>query len=112
MADATATPAPVGKEYLSYETARNHTSHSLFTDILHEAFGKADETVIGHHVCFSADGGDTLQEIPSADSMIFDHDIAKKIWGVGYKDVLSRLAQVPAEERDALLGEMYYNRAS
>lgn len=52
-----------------------------------------------------------VEEVPSADTLIFDHDIAIKIWGKDhYKEVLCKLASVPIEERDQLLHSLYYGK--
>lgn len=99
------------KDYLSWENARNRRAHKLFQDILHEAFGSDEEVVIAHHLTFDG-AGDDPDEIPSADTMIFDHDIARVIWGeANYIGVLLQLAATPCDQRDALLGELYYGRA-
>lgn len=95
------------KDYLTWENGRNHRAKKLYTDIMHEAFGASEGIVIGHHLTFDEDDPD---EIPSADTLIFDHTVARKIWGSGYLDVLRQLAQVPCELRDDLLGTLYYGR--
>lgn len=100
------------KDYLVWEKQRNvkPETKQLFTDILQEAFGKQDDVVIAHHLTFVGTDGDA-DEIPSADTMIFDHFIAKRIWGEeNYLDILSQLAMTPCDGRDALLARMYYNR--
>lgn len=96
------------KDYLSYENARNHKAKKLYADILHEVFGRNEEVVIAHHLTFD---GENPDEIPAADTLIFDHNVARKIWGAGFLDVLRQLATVPCEVRDDLLGTLYYGRA-
>jgi hypothetical protein len=50
-------------------------------------------------------------ELPSADMLIFDHDVAKKLWGDNWQAVLTQLALIPISERDAKLAELYYGRS-
>lgn len=95
------------KDWLAYENNRNHHAKELYTAILREVFGTGEEVVIAHHLTFD---GDNPDEIPSADTMIFDHDIARRIWGDGYLTVLAQLSAAPCDQRDALLAELYYAR--
>lgn len=96
------------KDYLSYENTRNKKSHKLFTDILTEVFGKT-EIVIAHHICYEGES-DNPEEIPSADTLIFDHGIMAKIFGEKHKVILIELATTPVDERDAKLAKFYYER--
>jgi len=52
------------------------------------------------------------QEIPSLDTLWFEHTVAKKLWGDDYLKVLGRLACEPVETRDQLLANLYYGRHS
>ena len=88
------------------ENQRNEDNSELFTSIIREAYDGVTVAVAAHHLIYTRDG--VTDEIPSADSLIFDHTIAKKIWGEGYKTFLSKLAMEPVETRDALLHELYY----
>lgn len=100
----------------AFENDRNQDSKKLFTDILREVF-KADQCIIGHHICYEArekhsDGYEYsyVQEIPSADALIFDHDIAKRLWGDDWRDNLKLLALEPPVTRDKLLAALYAAR--
>jgi hypothetical protein len=101
----------------AYENARNDSASDCFEAILKEAYG-VQKAICAHHIVYVLterrdDGFDyTLtQEIASADSLIFNHDIAKRIWGEDeYKSVLTKLACEPVETRDALLSSLYNNR--
>lgn len=99
----------------AYENDRNSESNQMFKDIIREAFGVTD-VIIGHHLVYETQemrGGfnyQIIEEIPSADALIFDHKIAKKIWGNDYKTVLTRLVLEPCETRDKLLKSLYYGR--
>jgi hypothetical protein len=95
-----------------YENDRNAESRELFKAIIREAYGVQD-VIIAHHLTYVKDEGDFeyVEEVPSADALIFDHDVARKIWGVDkYKDILVRLALEPIATRDKLLGELYHAR--
>ena len=99
----------------NYENDRNADSAELFKDIIREAYGVKD-VIIAHHLVYvtveKRDGFDyeIVQEIPSADSLIFDHAVAKKIWGEQWRLILTRLAAEPVETRDSLLHMLYYGR--
>src|SRR5262249_5784133 len=98
-----------------YENDRNAASRELFKAILQEVYG-ADQCIIAHHLVYEAiekrDGFDfrVIEEIPSADTLIFDHDVAKTLWGAHWKASLTQLALEPVETRDALLAHLYYGR--
>lgn len=99
----------------AYENDRNAENNQLFKDIIREAFGVTD-VIVAHHLVYETQevrGGfayQIVEEIPSADALIFDHLIAQRIWGGSYKDVLVKLALEPCETRDALLKILYYGR--
>lgn len=100
------------KHFGNYENDRNAKYKDLYSDILKEFYGLNDDTIIAHHLCISQQIGDMfiVQEIPSADTLIFDHEIAKKIWGVMWESCLKVLAVEPVDTRDDLLSTMYYGR--
>lgn len=100
----------------TYENDRNAAASSLFKDIIREVYGVQD-VIIAHHLVYvkeetRSDGFSyqIVEEVPSADALIFDHDVACKIWGENWKDVLTKLALVPIKERDTLLSTLYYAR--
>jgi hypothetical protein len=98
-----------------YENDRNAENSELYKAMIRECFGVSD-VIIAHHLVYvtseKRDGFEyqIVEEIPSADTLIFDHDIAKKIWGDGFRDVLVKLALEPPETRDRLCAELYYGR--
>lgn len=101
-----------------YENDRNGENSDLYKAIIREAFGVTD-VICGHHLVYQvedkrADGFTYtfVEEIPSADTLIFDHDVALKIWGVSFKSRLVKLALEPIATRDALLADLYYNRST
>lgn len=102
----------------TYENDRNGKSNQLFKDVIREAYGVTD-VICAHHLTFviadvHKDGFayQTVEEIPSADTLIFDHYIAAKIFGLrDYKCILMRLALEPIATRDELYSQLYYGRA-
>lgn len=104
----------------AFENDRNQDSRQLFKDILRECFCEEHHTdfgtIIGHHLSYEAhykEGGfayTLVQEIPSADALIFDHDIMKKVFPDNWKWYVKLLAVTPTNERDAKLAELYYGR--
>jgi len=100
----------------AYENDRNADSYDLFKAIIKEAYNCQD-VIIGHHLVHvyqdkRPDGFtyQVVEEIPSADALIFDHDVAKKLWGDSYLNNLSALAMEPVATRDKLLASMYAAR--
>jgi hypothetical protein len=101
----------------AWENDRNTESADCFKAAIREAFNVQD-VIIGHHLIYEArdkraDGFtyEVVQEIPSADAFIFDHDIARKLWGDKWQECLTRLALEPVTTRDKLFSTMYYGRA-
>ena len=100
-----------------WENDRNAENRDLYAAILREVYG-ADQCIIAHHITYSVtekrDGSDyyIVEEIPSADTLIFDHAVARTLWGSQWHEVLMRLAVEPVETRDALLAQFFYTRSS
>jgi hypothetical protein len=101
----------------SFENDRNADARELFKDILREVYNVKD-VIIAHHLVYvveeKRDGFNyqIVEEVPSADALIFDHGVARKLWGGQWRTHLTRLACEPCETRDALLASMYYGRAA
>jgi hypothetical protein len=102
----------------AYENDRNANSNKLFKDIVREAFGVTD-VIVGHHLVYEkndkrADGFtyQVIEEIPSADALLFDHDVAAKIWGPNFRVYLIKLAMEPVATRDQMLNLLYYSRGT
>lgn len=101
-----------------YENDRNGENADLYKAIIREAYGVTD-VICGHHLVYQvedkrADGFvyTFVEEIPSADTLIFDHEVARKIWGEPkYITVLQHLACVPPEARDKVLRVLYEGRS-
>jgi hypothetical protein len=92
-----------------YENTRNTLHADLYKAIIREVYGVTD-VIIAHHIVFvredhRSDGFayQIVIEVPSADTLIFDHDVACKLWPRTWQDKLPMLALAPIEKRDALL---------
>lgn len=97
----------------AYENDRNGENSECWKAVIRECFDVQD-VICGHHIIYEArdkrpDGFtyEIVQEIPSADALIFDHGIAQKIWGDNWRECLTKLALEPVETRDALFTAMY-----
>lgn len=95
---------------LDFETTRNQKNSEMFEEIIREGFDNVTMTASGHHFLFKLAHAKVVSEFASADTLIFNHTIAKKIWKDKYKEMLTRLALEPPESRDELLHSLYYNR--
>lgn len=100
----------------AYENDRNSEHAACFKAVIREAYGVQD-VICAHHLVFvveekHSDGFayEVVEEIPSADTLIFDHDIARKIWGSQWQVCLTRLALEPVDTRDALFATLYNAR--
>jgi len=100
------------KDYLGLENSRNKLHANLYTDLIQRALGPVD-VLVGHHLCFEANHDiSTENEIPSADTLLFDHDIMIKVFGGRAIEIMQRLAAEPAEQRDAILAAELNLRAA
>lgn len=100
----------------NYENDRNAENSALYKEMIRECFDVTD-VIVAHHLTYvTEDKRDgfayqVVQEIPSADALIFDHDIARKIWGENkFMSVLVTLACEPISTRDKVLAELYHGR--
>jgi hypothetical protein len=107
------------------ENKRNRASKELFLAIMREVHGDRmpdpDDAMVAHHLTVvlqdvvKDNAGrelevEVVEEYPAADTLIFDHDVARKIWGYEWAANLTALALEPTETRDALLAKLYYGR--
>jgi hypothetical protein len=99
----------------AYENDRNAENSDLYKAIIRECYG-VEDVIIAHHLVYVTkevrDGFEyqIVEEVPSADCLIFDHDVAERVWGPNFKDVLVKLALEPIKTRDKVLRELYYGR--
>ena len=92
------------KDYLGYENERNKKSGELFVEMVKTAFGDDNDVLIGHHLTFERHGDiSTENEIPSADTLIFDHQIMEACFTHHAFTVMKDLAITPVESRDEKL---------
>lgn len=96
------------KDYLGYENDRNKKHGQLFVDIVKRAFGDHYDVLIGHHITFEACGDlQTENEIPSADTLIFDHQIMGRVFGGRALEIMRDLATIPPDRRDEVLAAYF-----
>lgn len=94
------------KDYLMAENDRNRTKHKVYERLLRAALQtECVVVVVGHHVSFKLPGNDNLNEIPSADTLIFDFELMSKVFGAKTPLVLEHLAVLDCNARDAMLEE-------
>lgn len=119
----------------TYENIRNRLNKDLFVAMLFECFEQsmpdADDIMIAHHLTVvrqdvgidAATGLKThvevVEEYPSVDTLLFDHEIARKLWGdekrpvffpaemPAWKVMLLWLALEPVETRDQLALKLF-----
>lgn len=95
------------KDYLGYENQRNKRNAGTYAKLMQLALGDDVQILIGHHLTFEV-GSDlsTENEIPSADCLMFDHDIMGKVFGVRAQEYMAELAVLPCEQRDLFLADL------
>lgn len=90
------------KNYEVYENERNTRNHQLYERLVRKAFGADTNVLVVHHITFQVAGGEP-NEIPSADTLMFDHVLMRKVFGEDYSEVMASLALSPVETRDKVL---------
>lgn len=104
-------PLVSAKYYLQAENDRNTHRGGLFIDLIKAAFGVNEVVMVGHHFVFEPTESmqkldlTKLNEIPSADTMMFDHDIMLAVFGPIAREIMPALAKLPVSSgaRDDLL---------
>lgn len=96
--------------WLGFETKRNTENIDLFEAMIRESYEDVTMVVAGHHIMFMCAGQPAPYEVASADTLIFNNDVAKRLWKERYQDVLMTLAKEPAASRDVLLRKLYFER--
>lgn len=111
MASKDYTPTGVRIEG-TYENDRNADSAELFKAIIRKCY-EVHDVIIAHHLVYvkverREDGFEyqIVQEVPSADALIFDHAVAKALWPERWQEHLTKLALEPVETRDQLLAKL------
>jgi hypothetical protein len=99
------------RKYFRDEVTRNKASAVLFEEMLRHAFGAEIVVIVGHHLTIEDSSGTarenvlTENEIPSADTFMFDHEIMTARFGDDAIMVMQSLASTRTDDRDALLAE-------
>lgn len=92
------------KDWLGSENDRNRENADVYTQLMRNAYGCDHAVLIGHHLCFQkGDDIETENEIPAADSLIFDIDIMQATFGNECETLMMALALLPVKERDQML---------
>lgn len=86
--------------FLGGEGKRNRANADLYHAMLCMAWGDC-EVIVGHHVNFQFDGDlSTEDEIPSADCLLFDHDIMQAVFGQDALPLMAEIATLRPYERE------------
>lgn len=98
------------KNWIMYENDRNKRFAALYTEMIKRAIGAEHtcSTFMGHHLSFELDNDlGTENEFPSADCLMFDHEIMGRIFGDDAKKVMMHLSQANVEDRDTILKQFF-----
>lgn len=88
------------ERFLGGEGKRNRHNAALYVAMLNKAWG-ACEVIVGHHINFEFDSNlDTEDEIPSADCLLFNHQIMRGIFGKDAPNIMSHLAGLEPYARE------------
>lgn len=102
------------KDWLGDELTRNKENGELYVALMKRAVGKLApgcrvDVLIGHHLTFELDGDiKTENEVPSADCLMFDHDLMTAAFGEAALGIMKDLSQLPCGKRDDFLREVLY----
>ena len=107
MSDTTNNRRPSFR-YLSGEGKRNRANADLFQALLCTAWGEGCMVITGHHVSFMFDGDlSTEDEVPSADSVLFDHEIMGAVFGESHAvEIMREIAPLPRYRREDFVREL------
>lgn len=85
------------------EMNRNHAGTSVFEEFFQRAFGVETVVVINHHLVFKMkldNGRNEVQEVPSADTLLFSHFYMSKVFGDQAESIMRALLLCPPQERE------------
>lgn len=91
------------EKYLDAEKTRNIAASKVFERLLHRAFGPC-EVVVAHHITFVLDNEEP-NEIPSADTLLFDPAIMGKVFGEKAQTIMLMLARREPQYRERTLAD-------
>lgn len=87
--------------YLGGEGKRNRANADLFHAMLCCAWGDGCSVITGHHISFLFDGDlSTEDEVPSADCLLFDHDIMSALFPADYLRIMATIAPMQRYARE------------
>lgn len=90
-------------DYYEVGDKRNRKNAAFYTELVELAFGKCQRVLVGHHICFQTGGHiQTENEIPSADALLFDHEIMTRVYSEMAVPLMMKMASVPAEMREPM----------
>lgn len=95
------------KYWLAWENERNVQHGPVFIELIQRAFEVDEVVMVGHHFVFEPKAAmqhldlTKLNEIPSADTLLFDHEIMTEVFGPDKAvAIMVALARLPAAKRD------------
>lgn len=94
------------KYWLQFENDRNTHHGQIFIDLIKRAFRVDEVVMVGHHFVFEPQAAmqkldlTQLNEIPSADTLLFDHDIMTAVFGADAIPLMVEMARRPCSARD------------
>lgn len=93
-------------KYFGAEKRRNTANAATFERLVRRAFGPGVVILVGHHVVYEFDGVlDTEDEIPSADTVLFDHAIMGEVFGDEAISLMQRIVALKPGEREKAVDE-------
>lgn len=94
------------RDYLTWEDKRNSEGHKVFKRFFERAVGVPVDVVVGHHIIFIKGGDDAEpNEVPSADTVLFDHDLMGAVFGDKALPIMLTLAKRTPELRERVLND-------
>lgn len=97
------------KYWLQFENDRNTHHGQIFIDLIKRAFRTDEVVMVGHHFVFEPQEAmqkldlTQLNEIPSADTLLFDHDIMTAVFGERAVPLMVEMAKVSCVSRDEII---------
>jgi hypothetical protein len=92
-------------KFLKDEGKRNRANADLFRVMLCIAWGEDCEIIVGHHINFQFDKDfNTEDEIPAADTLLFDHEIMHAVFGDKALGIMRTIATLAPYEREEYVG--------
>lgn len=94
-------------KFLKDEGKRNRANADLFRAMLCVAWGEDCDIIVGHHINFQFDKDfRTEDEIPAADTLLFDHDIMSAVFGDAALGIMREISVLPPYRREEYVGAL------